>query len=556
MHAYPGIRSSAAFGGGSDLTLHTASPHNFISHLERAGRISPEAAQRAKSAERQTGQPIDIVIRELGILPEAAIAAEMANFLEVSSADALPPMENVDLLERLGLEFATEKAVVPRQAMDGGIVLTVANPFDEETISAVHYFFELALKLEVAPRSLIDEHLRQAQRRAINFETVPELESAADADLERLQDIARDAPVVKFVSRIIQKAVDEKATDIHLEPDGNSMRVRFRRDGMLGTVENVSRTLHAGGISRLKILARLNIAERRLPQDGRLRLAVRGQEVDFRLSVVPTVHGETVVLRVLDRETVRLELAALGYDQVSADKIRQIVQRPNGMVLVTGPTGSGKTTTLYSILAELNRPEVKIFTVEDPVEYRMTGITQLQIDPAIGLTFASALRSVLRQDPDVILVGEIRDRETAEIAIQASLTGHLVLSTLHTNSAIGAFSRLRDMGIEPFLLEATMRGVIGQRLLRRVCPTCRDQHDKVGCLSCSGTGYRGRQTTFEILPMTDQIRRAVASGASYEAIEVIAKGEGMEPMRDHAYRLAAEGVTTMAEAVRVVELDR
>ncbi|MGK6317748.1 GspE/PulE family protein [Neorhizobium sp. DT-125] len=537
------------------MTLHSTSPQEFLTFLEQSGRISPEAAQRAKSVERQTAQPVDVIIRELGILPETAIATEMARFLQVSTVATLRETENHELVERLGLDFASDKALVPRAIENGDLLLTVANPFDLDTIRAVRYFFELPLRLEIAPRSAIDEYMRSVRQSAERTDVAVELEAVADLDLERLQDIARDAPVVKFVSRIIQKAVDEKATDIHIEPETDSMRVRFRRDGMLTSVENASHGLHAGVISRLKILARLNIAERRLPQDGRLRLAVRGQEIDFRLSVVPTIHGEAVVLRILDRETVRLELGALGYDPASAEKIRQIIRRPNGMVLVTGPTGSGKTTTLYSILAELNRPEVKIFTVEDPVEYRMTGITQLQIDPAIGLTFASALRSVLRQDPDVILVGEVRDRETAEIAIQAALTGHLVLSTLHTNSAIGSFSRLRDMGIEPFLIDATMRGVIGQRLVRRCCEECRDRDDKAGCPVCSGSGFRGRQTTFEILQMSDRIRRAVVGGESHEAMEAIAREEGMVPMRDHVYRLAAEGVTTLAEAVRVVELE-
>jgi general secretion pathway protein E len=270
---------------------------------------------------------------------------------------------------------------------------------------------------------------------------------------------------------------------------------------------------------------------------------------------MPTVHGETVVLRILDRETVRLELSSLGFDAAACSKIRAVTRRPNGMLLVTGPTGSGKTTTLYSILAELNRPEVKIFTVEDPVEYRMNGITQLQIDPSIGLTFASALRSVLRQDPDILLVGEIRDRETAEIAIQAALTGHLVLSTLHTNSAVGAFSRLRDMGVEPFLMEATLRGVIGQRLVRRSCQACRDREPPTGCAACGGTGFSGRQTTFEILQMSDRVRRLVVGNASTADIEAAAIEEGMVPLRNHARQLAAEGVTTLGEALRVVDLE-
>jgi general secretion pathway protein E len=533
----------------------SASPQAFLIYLEASGRISVEAAGRARAAERKTGQAVDIIIRELGILAELAIATELASYLQVGSVAKLSPAQNNEFVERIGLDFAVDKAVVPRLADNGDLLLTVANPFDADTIRAVSYFFELPVRVEITPRSAIDDFIREIRQASEPVGLVEGVDAVADVDLERLQDIARDAPVVKFVTRIIQKAVDEKATDIHIEPEANSMGVRFRRDGMLTYVENVSQALHAGVVSRLKILARLNIAERRLPQDGRLRLSVRGQEIDFRLSVVPSIHGETVVLRILDRETVRLELRTLGYDAASAEKIRNITGKPNGMVLVTGPTGSGKTTTLYSILAELNRPEVKIFTVEDPVEYRMKGVTQLQIDPAIGLTFASALRSVLRQDPDIILVGEIRDRETAEIAIQAALTGHLVLSTLHTNSAIGAFSRLRDMGIEPFLIDATMRGVIGQRLLRKCCDQCREGADKTGCFVCAGTGFKGRQATFEVLQMSERVRQAVVQGAGQEEIEAIARQEGMTLMRDHAFQLAAEGKTTIAEAVRVVELE-
>lgn len=537
------------------MTRFSSSPQEFLNFLERTMRITPEAAARARSAESQTGHPVDIIVRELGILAEDAIAGELANFLQLESIVRLPPAKTNELLERLGFDFALEKAIVPRWNDGGFPVLVVANPFDSEMIAGVRYFFELPFALEIAPRSVIDDYVRDVRQVNGNDDAVCSVETAADVDLERLQDIARDAPVVKFVSRVIQKAVDENATDIHLEPDVNSMQVRFRRDGMLGTVEIVSRSLHAGVVSRLKILARLNIAERRLPQDGRLRLAVRGRDVDFRLSVVPSIHGETVVLRILNRETVPLKLGALGYDVVSVERILEIIQRPNGMVLVTGPTGSGKTTTLYSILTELNRPEVKIFTVEDPVEYRMAGITQLQIDPAIGLTFAAALRSVLRQDPDIILVGEIRDRETAEIAIQAALTGHLVLSTLHTNNAISSFSRLRDMGIQPFLIDATVRGVIGQRLVRCRCPTCVAQEERTGCTTCSGSGYKGRQAVFEILQMTDSMRRAIMGDASLETLEEIAIREGMTPMRDHAFKLAEDRITTIAEATRVIELE-
>ncbi len=533
----------------------SASGEAFITFLAQSGRIPREAATRAHAAARATRQPVDVIIRELGILGETVAADEMAKFLDITVLHHMPSASENTELQRLGLDFAAEKAVIPLLDAEKGPLLVVADPFDRDSIDAVSYFFEMPFQLHVAARSLIDDYFLKVRNSLQGGGGSDALESVADVDLERLQDFARDAPVVRFVSRIIQRAVDEKATDIHLEPELGFLRVRFRRDGLLSEVERVSASLHAGTVSRLKIMARLNIAERRLPQDGRLRLPVRGQDVDFRLSVMPSVHGETIVLRVLNRATVQLELEALGFDTAASTQIRSITRRPNGMMLVTGPTGSGKTTTLYSILAELKRPQVKIFTVEDPVEYRIAEVTQMQIDPAIGLTFASALRSVLRQDPDVILVGEIRDRETAQIAVQAALTGHLVLSTLHTNNAVGAFSRLRDMGIEPFLMEATLRGVIGQRLVRKCCPICRGGGNNLDCPQCRGTGFVGRQTTFEILEMSEAMRRLVVEGANEKQMEAAARQEGMVPMRIHARQLAAAGVTTLEEAIRVVELE-
>ncbi|MBY3136118.1 type II/IV secretion system protein [Rhizobium laguerreae] len=528
----------------------------FLAHLATSGMATSEAVQRTKSAKRQTGQPLDTVIRELGILPELTIATELARFLDLDVIADCGTHDGMEWLEKLGWDYATEKAIFPLGRKEAHLHVAIADPFDHETIAAISYFFDLPVQVSVSPRSAIEEQIaRLRQESASPVDEAILEENAFDVDLERLLDVARDAPVVKFVSKIVQRAIDDKATDIHLEPQSETMRVRLRRDGLLLETEMVPKSLHTGVISRLKILARLNIAERRLPQDGRLRLAVRGQEVDFRLSVVPSVQGETAALRILDRESVRLDLQALGYDVASAIRVDNLTQRSNGLVLVTGPTGSGKTTTLYSILARLNRPTVKIFTVEDPVEYRIAGITQLQIDPSIGLSFATALRSVLRQDPDIVLVGEIRDRETAEIAIQAALTGRLVLSTLHTNSAIGAFNRLRDMGIEPFLLAATIRGVIGQRLLRQSCETCRNLPTKIGCTACEGTGFKGRTASFEILEVSDRFREATRATSAEEDLETVAIENGMVPLRQHGQALVANGVTTMDEVLRVIDAD-
>ncbi|MBV7518875.1 GspE/PulE family protein [Ensifer sp. ENS12] len=528
----------------------------FVSHLEANGKLTAEGALRVQGAYRASRQPVDVILRELGLMQDAMITEELARYLSLDCHERPIDFSGNTLIERLGASYARENAMVPLEMDEDQIWLLAADPFDRSTIEAVGYFFDRDVQLTLARRSWIEEQMSaHARASAIESSASVSSQNADNTDMERLVDIAREAPVVKFVSRIIQQAVDQRATDIHVEPQAETMRVRFRRDGLLMATETVASNLHAGVISRLKILARLNIAERRLPQDGKIRIPIRGQEVDLRLSVMPTVHGETAVLRILDRQAVSLDLSTLGYSDDAVEGLLRAAARPNGLMLVTGPTGSGKTTTLYALLNALNRPEVKIFTVEDPVEYRFHGITQLQVDPTIGLTFASALRSVLRQDPDIILVGEIRDRETAEIAVQAALTGHLVLSTLHTNSAVGAFSRLRDMGVEPFLLEATTRCVIGQRLVRRFCQHCSPDRNQ-SCENCGGTRFSGRRAAYEILHVSNSIGAAIVQGKSEADLLDIACGEGMVPLRQHAEGLVKDGETSMSEIIRVIEAER
>ncbi len=537
--------------------LDSRSINQFLEFLVGKDLISQEAMTRIWAAHAHTKQPLDVIVRELGLLAEGRFSSELADFLDAKSFSDFSAIEDEQLLERIGHAFAADKAIVPLRLGGATTELVVADPFDFNALTAVSYLFETELELLISPRNAIEEYLRGKHKETTDTAATSVDDDQIDnGDVDRLLDVARQAPVIKFVSKIVQKAVDAKVTDIHIEPQADLVQVRFRQDGVLAIVETVGKSLQAGIISRIKILAKLNIAERRLAQDGRLRMAVRGQEVDCRVSVMPSIHGETIVLRILDRSNVRLDLRDLGYDLPAAAKLVDMVNRPNGIVLITGPTGSGKTTTLYSLLHEIDRVNLKIFTIEDPVEYRIAGVTQLQIDPSIGLTFASALRSVLRQDPDIILVGEIRDRETAQIAIQSALTGHLVLSTLHTNSAIGAISRLQDMGIEGYLLEATLRGVVSQRLLRRACSSCHGSKvtDTVACPSCRGTGFRGRQVTYEILEITDDIRRAIVSSTLQKDIELIARESGMLPIRDHADRLVRDGVTTKAEIARVVDL--
>jgi general secretion pathway protein E len=378
---------------------------------------------------------------------------------------------------------------------------------------------------------------------------------------------------------MIARAVETQASDIHIEPFEDRLRVRYRYDGVLHEAEAPPTRLTAAITSRIKIMSRLDIAERRLPQDGRLKLAVRGQEVDFRVSTIPSLYGETVVLRVLDRTAVEFDYAKLGLPPLVMGNLQRLLDLPNGMVLVTGPTGSGKTTTLYTGLLNLNSIARKIVTVEDPIEYQLTGINQIQVKPQIGLDFANLLRSILRQDPDVIMIGEIRDLETAQIAVQASLTGHLVLSTLHTNSAAATVTRLRDMGLEDYLITAVVKGVLAQRLVRRLCPHCKHPaeappemierfgldrrttarpivlHHPVGCPQCRGTGYRGRQAIAELLIPNEEIERLIFARADHGAIERAAIAGGMVSMFDAGLDAALDGITTVEEVVRSIRAE-
>ena len=402
---------------------------------------------------------------------------------------------------------------------------------------------------------------------------------ASEDDTERLKDLASEAPVIRLVNGIINRAVETQASDIHIEPFEDRLRVRYRYDGVLHEAESPPVRLTAAIISRIKIMSRLDIAERRLPQDGRIKLAVRGSEVDFRVSTIPSLHGETVVLRVLDRTAVSLDYGALGIAPAVVAKLRQTFELPNGIVLVTGPTGSGKTTTLYTGLTGLNAVARKVVTAEDPIEYQLAGINQIQVKPAIGLTFATLLRSILRQDPDVIMVGEIRDGETAQIAVQAALTGHLVLSTVHTNSAATTIARLRDMGLEDYLMTAVLRGILAQRLVRRLCTDCRRPapaapemvrrfdlarrcgHDApvlwhpVGCPNCRGTGFRGRQAVAEFLQPDAEIERLIFTRADSSDIERAAVAAGMVTMFDTGVAAALDGTTTVEEVVRSIRAE-
>jgi general secretion pathway protein E len=472
---------------------------------------------------------------------------------------------------------------LPIAATNGRATLAMADPLDVFTRNAVAAALghpvgiavAVPIELEAAFDRLYSGSEEGGDGAALLDEVVPDAEPAEE-DAERLKDLASEAPVIRLVNQLIARAVETHASDVHVEPFPDRLRVRYRYDGVLHEIEPPPARLQAAIISRIKIMARLDIAERRLPQDGRIKLTVRGHEIDFRVSTIPSLHGEKVVLRVLDRTAVEFDYEKLGLPADIRQGIERALELPNGMVLVTGPTGSGKTTTLYTGLLKLNTVARNVVTVEDPIEYQLAGINQIQVKPQIGLNFASLLRSILRQDPDVIMIGEIRDLETAQIAVQAALTGHLVLSTVHTNSAAATMTRLRDMGLEDYLMTATLKAVLAQRLVRRLCPECKvleaapealierfemtrlaptkaiALHHPVGCPACRGTGFRGRRAIAELLVPTRAIDRLIFEGADDAAIERAAVGEGMRPIFDSGLLAVLEGDTTIEEVVRCI----
>ena len=550
--------------------------------LAERGLISPAALERVRRVEAESGERLDRIAAKLGLVSERDMAATYAALIGtplLSGADfPAAPVAS----DRVSPAFLKRNRMVPIAETDAALMVAMADPLDEQAIRAL----EFALDKPVERRAATPADVEAAFERLygdgrVTIDTTDEHaalrgDEDRDADLERLKDLASEAPVIRMVNGVVARAVEMQASDIHLESAEGRLRLRYRIDGVLREMEPPPARLKSAIISRVKIMAKLNIAERRLAQDGRTRLAVRGKEIDFRVSTTPSIHGESVVMRILDRGSLALDFAALGFDETLLGGFRHVLGRPHGIVLVTGPTGSGKTTTLYTALTELNSPTSKILTVEDPVEYVLEGINQVQVQPQIGLTFATALRSFLRQDPDIMMIGEIRDLETAQIAVQAALTGHLVLSTVHTNDAASAMTRLMDMGIEDYLLTSTINGVLGQRLVRCLCPHCRAPygvsadfaariglagldapadatlHRPVGCNACSGTGYRGRTMILELLQMTDALRPLVLNHAEARALQAAAVAEGMQTMYVHGLRKALAGITSVEEVVRVI----
>jgi type II secretion system protein E len=460
--------------------------------------------------------------------------------------------------------------------IDGTLRVAAGNPMDATTLDELGWAYGCPLEVVEAPAAQIHAAIMSAPGASSSEHDLSgadvELVSEDEEAFDDVQALATQAPVIKLVNVMILEALKARASDLHLESTSEGLRVRHRIDGVLHDVSRPPRVYQAAVVSRIKIMANLNIAERRLPQDGRIRLRLSEREVDLRVSTMPTIHGEGVVLRILDRGTHVRDLAGLGMSRRILETWQRLIQRPHGIVLVTGPTGSGKTTTLYAGLRSINQPGVKIVTIEDPVEYQLEGITQIPVHRKAGLDFATALRSILRHDPDILMVGEMRDPETAGITIQSALTGHMVFSTLHTNDAAGGVTRLLDMGVEPYLVAATLEGILAQRLVRRVCGECAEPYQPSeeaigrldmgtgdtsgfrrggGCDTCSGTGYQGRTGVYELMEISDRVRQLIVGGEPQDEIRRVARDEGMAPLQLDGWQKAANGITTLEEVLRV-----
>jgi general secretion pathway protein E len=559
--------------------------HAFADILVAEHLVDAAAISRARRAAEAASERFDHVLVKLGLISESDLCIAYAAHCNLPLIGPGEVPDKPVLANRLKLPFLKANRILPISLDGKSLLIATADPFVDDAAKAISYMLDVQVNLAVIAPAEIERALRTLYHDAGGETHTDEEEVAAlvggegsEFDIERLRDIANEAPVIRLVNQIVARAVERGASDIHIEPGRDAVAVRYRIDGFLQQERLIPATLRAALTTRIKIMAKLDIAERRLPHDGRIKTAVRGVEIDIRVSTLPTVFGESVVMRILDRTRVELDFTKLGLDEATQVSLHRLMSLPNGIVLVTGPTGSGKTTTLYTALKHLNRPELKLFTVEDPIEYQLSGINQIQVQPQIGLDFPAALRSILRQDPDVVMIGEIRDLETARIAIQAALTGHLVFSTLHTNSAVSAITRLIDIGLERYLLASTVSGIMAQRLVRKLCQICSRPHtdgdrmhvklkmavpegvaidlsrcrDRVGCEACGGTGYSGRTTISELLVIDDSIREAIGRRSQDQrAIEQLARATGFRSLYEDGLIKVGAGETTLEEVLRV-----
>ncbi len=557
----------------------TAAEQAVVRYLRERGRLSDGDLARAGKLAEDSGDPLRLMLVRLGLVSDRDMAAAFSAVLGLESitAEAYPddPVPDLDL----SLRFLKDARMVPLRDDGQALELAVADPVDSSAVQAVEMATGRDARLWVGLPNEIDAALEQLYEKPEAEDAQSDLDADlgnfSEEDIEHLRDLASEAPIIRLVNQILQRAVESRASDVHIEPFADELKVRYRIDGILKEGERPPVRSTAAVISRIKIMAKLNIAERRLPQDGRIPLRIQGKELDLRVSTVPTMFGESVVMRLLDKESVSFDFDALGFDGPPRERVLDILDKPYGIFLVTGPTGSGKSTTLYTALSRLNTGDRKIITVEDPVEYQVAGINQIPVKASIGMTFAHALRAIVRQDPDIIMVGEMRDLETARIAVQSALTGHVVLSTLHTNDAGSGVTRLMDMGVEDYLLTSTINGILAQRLVRRLCEHCRqpftpqpemaarflqlpgvDENNLTlyrphGCDACNHSGYRGRLVIAEVLLMTDRLRQAVLNHATATELQRIATDQDMLTMYQDGLRKAADGRTTVEEVLRV-----
>ncbi len=548
---------------------------HVLKALVERGALTSQALERGRRAAIESGERQDRVLNKLGLVPDTMLAESWSAVtgLRIASIDEYP--KGALFSDTLSLPFLAHAQAIPIGADEDTLTLAVVDPLDGFSPAAIEEKTGLrVVRVLARPGDFTAAFARLYQSESAESEPDDNVDigSGLYLDVERLRDLASDAPVIKVVHRLIERAIESKASDLHISGTRTGVRIRYRVDGLLQDAEAPQPHLHAAIISRLKIMAGLDIAERRLPQDGRIRVPWRGREIDLRISTMPHLNGEGAVLRVLDRSNVTLDFETLGLSQTIIQSLRQVLSQTHGLLLVTGPTGSGKTTTLYAALESIAAPELNVVTVEDPIEYQLDGVNQIQVNKKIGLDFAGTLRAVLRQDPDVIMVGEIRDSETAAVANQAALTGHLVLATLHTNNAVAALPRLIDMGIEPYILASTVRASMAQRLARRLCQCCREPHPiepffrdlwgtrlksdigfrATGCSACGGSGYAGRVAVAEFVPMTETLRSHLVRRADEAVLSQDAQASGFQTMLDDGLSKVSEGLIDIRELVRII----
>jgi type IV pilus assembly protein PilB len=542
------------------------------------GLVTPDQLSEAYDEHQRAGRSLGRVLVERGILTESQLVAALAQQIGLPFVDLSDFPVDGAAIASVPSSVCRRYNALPIGYDDGKLVVAMADPANVFAVDDIRSITGLDVKPAVATKADVASAINRYHRADGDLDDLSMSIDTSDEeeDLSAIKEVVEDAPIVKFVNLLITQAIQDRASDIHIEPTERDLRVRFRIDGVLHEIMRSPKNIQSGVTSRLKIMAEINIAERRIPQDGRLSVNANGKKVDLRVATLPTVWGEKVVMRILDNSTAMLKLSDLGFTDDNYERYSQSFTKPYGMILVTGPTGSGKSTTLYATLNIVSRPEVNVITVEDPVEYRLAGINQVQTNMKAGLTFASALRSILRSDPDIVLIGEIRDHETAQIAIEAALTGHLVLSTLHTNDAASAVTRLVEMGIEPFLVGSALDAVLAQRLARRLCSKCKEAYTPepetlvasrfpwqageplptlyrpIGCSACSKTGYKGRLALHEVMNVSETIERLAVERASAAQINQVAQEEGMVTLRNDGMRKVLAGVTSLEEILRVV----